>query len=268
MKLAVSNIAWEPAEEDAVLTLCERLGVQGIEVAPTKLWPDFRGASRAAAEARRALLAARGFEVPALQALLFGRPDLLVFGEPAVQARLLQHLASVAELGQGLGAQALVFGSPKNRDRGDLSIEQANAEAASLFVRVGAACAERGVRLCLEPNPRVYGCNFLTHWSEVKALVDRVAHPGVAIHLDTACIVLEGDDPLEAIEACAGNISHFHVTEPNLADFSAPVLDHAAIGRSLRAAGYTGFLSIEMRRSDDPLRSIEQAVSFVSKHYS
>jgi len=268
MKLAVSNIAWDPAEDAAVLTLCERLGVSGVEVAPTKIWPDFRGASRAAAEARRAELAARGFEVPALQAILFGRPELQLFGPPAVQEQLLAHLGQVAELAAGLGAKVLVFGSPKNRDRGGLSAEQAQVEAASVLERAGEICAERGVSLCLEPNPKAYACNFLTHWYEVKELVERVAHPGVRIHLDTACMVLEGDDPHEAIRATAARISHFHVTEPNLADFSAPVLDHAAIGQTLREAGYAGWLSIEMRRSDDPLRSIEQAVSFVSKHYA
>lgn len=267
MKLAVSNIAWDASEDAAVLELCARLGVTGVEVAPTRLWPDFRGATPEAAAEQRAWFRERGFEVPALQSLLFGRPELRLFGEPEVQAQLLAHLTNVAELGRGLGARALVFGSPKNRDRGNLSPEQAKDAAAELLSRVGAACAERGVALCLEPNPGVYACNFLTHWYEVAELVERVASPGLAVHLDAACIALEGDDPCEAVRRSAGRIAHFHVTEPNLQDFTAPSLDHAAIGRSLREAGYAGWLSIEMRRSQDPLRSVERAVSFVLQHY-
>jgi len=268
MKLAVSNIAWDAAEEEAVLALLERLGVQGVEIAPTKLWPELRGATPTAAAEYRARLAARGFQIPALQAILFGRPELLLFGPPDVQQALVRHVASVAELAHALGAGTLVFGSPKNRDCGDLSWEQASRIAAEVFAHAGDACLAHSVRVCLEPNPKAYACNFMTHWYEVEELVQRIAHPGVAVHLDAACIAVEGDDPVEAVRACAARTAHFHVTEPSLQDFSAPTLDHQAIGRALRESGYAGWLSIEMRRSAEPLQSIEQAVTYVLKHYS
>ena len=38
MKLAVSNIAWEPDEDEAVYTLMQKYGVTGVEIAPTKIW--------------------------------------------------------------------------------------------------------------------------------------------------------------------------------------------------------------------------------------
>ena len=72
---------------------------------------------------------------------------------------------------------------------------------------------------------------------------------------------------IEAINACADRISHFHISEPELADFSRPSIDHASIGQALRAVNYDGWLSIEMRRSADPLTSIDDAVSRVSTWY-
>ena len=96
MKLAVSNIAWDAPEDDAVKAALRAGGVHGIEVAPTKFWPDWEGMSVAAATAERQRLADSGFAVPALQAILFGRPDLQVFGDEASVSALVAHIADVA----------------------------------------------------------------------------------------------------------------------------------------------------------------------------
>jgi sugar phosphate isomerase/epimerase len=268
MKLSVSNIAWDAADEPEVTAILRRHGVAGIEVAPTKLWPDWVGATPAAAREACETFAAQGFLVPALQAILFGRPDLHVFGDAAAKRELVLHVDRVAALAAGLGAGVLVFGSPKNRDPGERTPEAAQAEAREVFRQMGAACARSGVRLCIEPNPKVYACNFMTSWRDVLAMVEAVDHEGVAVHLDTACIALEGDDVVEAIDACAGRIAHFHVTEPELRDFASPTLAHAEIGKVLRRNRYDGWLSIEMRRSKDPLRSVDEAVTRVLEWYA
>lgn len=267
MKLAVSNIAWDPDEDGAVVDLLCRRGVRGIEVAPTKLWPSWHGASPAAARAVRAAFDRQGLAIPAVQAILFGRPELQVFGGRTIQSRLLDHIEDVAALAEDLGARVLVFGSPRNRDPGELSSEQALQEAVDFFRRAGERCHPRGVCLCIESNPRAYACRFMVHWHEVLDLVDRVDQEGIGIHLDTACIALEGDDVVQAIRTCAGRIAHFHVSEPELRDFATPETDHATIGRALRASGYDGWLSIEMRRSERPLDSIDQAVARVAQWY-
>jgi len=268
MKLAVSNIAWDMPEQAEVFELLRDRGVTGIEVAPTKLWPDWQGAGHAAAESAARELAASGFSVPALQAILFAKPELKVFGTPQQQQQLLQHIGLVASLADGLGAAVLVFGSPKNRDRGSLSTDQAMSAAAEFFAEAGKVCAAAGVRLCIEPNPEGYGCNFVTNWRQAEALVRRVDHPGFGLHLDAGCIHMAGDDPAEAIAQCADITAHFHISEPMLADLSAPQVDHARAGRALIDSGYQGWLSIEMRRSDAPLKSIAEAVDTVLTCYS
>ena len=40
MKLAASNIAWSPEEDDAVARILSAAGAQGVEVAPGKLFGD------------------------------------------------------------------------------------------------------------------------------------------------------------------------------------------------------------------------------------
>lgn len=268
MKLSVSNIAWNETDEPDVFKLLQNNNVHGIEVAPTRIWPAWQGANQEHASQVKTNYAESGFEIPALQAILFDKPDLYVFGDADNQAKLIAHLDKVASYAKAFGAKVLVFGSPKNRDLGALSKEQAFSLGADFFRRAGEACIKHGVQLCLEPNPTIYNCNFMTHWQEILKMVNEVSVPGIAVHLDTACISLEGDNIIEAIETCAGKIAHFHVTEPNLGDFSKPTLDHAAIGQALKKSHYTGWLSIEMRRSENPQKSVQEAIEKVTHWYS
>ena len=269
MRLAVSNIAWAADEQDAILAALPELGVTGIEIAPTMVWPNWDGATPAAALALRDALAGQGFAIPALQSILFARPDLHVFGDAASRDALVSHIARVAALAGALGAGVMVFGSPRNRLRGDIAPEQAMDQAVPLFRALAEACRNEGTALGIEANPPQYGGDFLLRWTEAAELVARVDHPGVVLHLDTACTALAGDDPVEAAAACAARLGHFHVSAPMLAPVDdASDIAHPAVAAALRAGGYTGWVSIEMRRTDTPLDTIRRAASHVRACYA
>jgi sugar phosphate isomerase/epimerase len=219
------------------------------------------------AERIRLAYAAAGFEIPAMQSLLFGMPQLNVFGPEPQSSTLLSHLERLFPVARALGVSSLVFGSPRNRDRIGLTDEQTHAWAVSFFRRAAAAAAREGVTLCVEPNPPQYGANFVTGWKEAFELVTAVDAPGFGLHLDTACITMNGDSPAEAIRACRGAICHFHISEPQLADFSAVQVDHGSAAQALAETGYAGWVSIEMRCGEEPVQALEEALSFVRATY-
>ena len=273
MKLAVSNIAWNAAEQPTMLSALTAAGVAGVEIAPTMIWPEWRGATPDAATELRAALAVQNFTVPALQAILFGRPDLHLFGEPASRAGLIEHIAGVAALAAALGAGVMVFGAPRNRLRGALGAPAALREAAGMLREIGAACAAAGICLGIEANPPHYGGDFLLTWREAAELVGHVDHPGIGLHFDTACTAMAGDDPVAAVTACGSLICHFHVSAPQLGPIGGPpaadgAIDHAGIAAALRAQGYAGWISIEMRRTAPPLPDVLRAVDFVRAVYT
>jgi len=269
MRLAVSNIAWAGDEQDAILAALPELGVTGIEIAPTMVWPGWEGATQEAARALRDSLAGQGFAVPALQSILFARPDLHVFGDAASRDALVAHISRVAALAGALGAGVMVFGSPRNRLRGDRAPERAMDEVVPLFRALAEACRNEGTTLGIEANPPQYGGDFLLRWTEAAELVARVDHPGVVLHLDTACTALAGDDPAAAATACAARIGHFHVSSPMLAPVDvASDIAHLAIAAALREGGYAGWVSIEMRRTDTPLDTVRRAAAHVRACYA
>jgi sugar phosphate isomerase/epimerase len=246
LKFAFSNIAWTPHDAPGVFALLRSHGVAGIEVAPTKVWPDWRGATPAAAAEYRRRLDGEGFAVPALQAVLFGKPGARLFdatGEAALDA----HLADVAALAGALGAKVVVLGAPGQRDRGALAPDAAHAHAAGFFRRVAPAFADRGACLCVEPNPPRYGCNFVTTSAEGARLVRDVGHPGFGLHLDAAGMFLVGERLADAWDEVGALVRHYHISEPDLGGFTAPQVPHADNLRLLRERGYGGWCSVEMR---------------------
>ena len=267
MKLSVSNIAWDAEEEETILPALRDAGVLGIEVAPTKVWPGWVGATIEAAEALRNRFAKLGLAIPAVQSLLFDRPELCLFADKAGRRLLGEHLVMVGRLARALGARTLIFGSPRNRDRGCLQVEDAMRSAASFLAVVAEDLADLGVCLCIEANPAAYDCNFVTRWIEAAELVNRVGTPGIGLHLDVACTVLAGDDPVVAIRQCGTSLRHFHVSEPRLGGFSRPSIDHLRVGRALTESGYNQWISIEMRRGQNSCADIDEAVRYVKRCY-
>src|SRR4051812_46579534 len=113
MRLAISNIAWPSGDDAVVAPLLVEHGAEGVELAPTKVWPRPLEASAAEVRAYRAWWERRGLRLVALQALLFGRPDLTLFGDPATRRRTVDYLKGMISLAAALGAGPLVFGAPR-----------------------------------------------------------------------------------------------------------------------------------------------------------
>ena len=269
MKLAISNIAWERHEDEAVASVMKRLGVTGVEIAPTKVWPSPLTASEADALAYRRWWEDRGIRIVAMQSLLFGRPDLVIFGDEYVRAETFEYLAGMIRLGGWLGARALVFGSPKNRQVGGLPEEEVDRIAVPFFRGLGDLAASCGTCLCIEPNPTAYACDFLTTSGDALAFVERVGNDGVGLHLDVAGMTLSGEPVDRAIARAAGAIRHFHASEAFLDAIGAGTVDHARFSAALAGVPYRNWVSIEMRGGNDGrnVARVETALASVLLQY-
>lgn len=241
-------------------------GCEGVEVAPTRWRGRPLEASAAEVASYREWWESRGLRIVALQSLLFGRPDLQLFGSAESRAALDEYLCGLISLGRSLGAHVLVFGSPKNRVRGELPLASAMSIACDFFQRAGDAAASHGVSLCIEANPAAYGCDFVTTTAEAVALCRRVNHPAIRVNGDLGGMTMAGEDPARALEDAGQWIGHFHASEPQLAELGTAGADHASAARGLAAIGYDGWVSIEMGDTGE-LASVERAVARAKAAY-
>lgn len=253
--LAISNLAWTSADEAAILPWLVRWGAQGVEVAPGRLgsWAEL---APGRLRAYRDLLGANGLVASSLQAVFYGREDVTLLHEEARFNAMCEHMKQVAEIASALDAHKIVFGAPRQRRRGALEPAAAMALAAERLASLGAIAADAGACLGIEPVPAVYGGDFLETAEDVIDLVRRIGHPGVRVHLDTACVTLGGGDIGRAIAAAGADLAHFHLAEPDLGDFATPRMPHARAFAALAAAGYQGWTAVEMlgKGTDDAHR--------------
>ena len=246
MKLAASNIAWDPADDDDIAAILRQNGFTGVEIAPSRRWDSPADATPRETAEYRAAWEKRGLQIVAMQALLYGRPDLKLFGSPAERRVLRDYLDVLFEMASGLGARALVFGSPKNRQRGSLSAADAMQIAVEFFREVGALAASRGCVLCIEPNPRLYDCDFINTTAEAVALCEQIGHEGVRVNGDAGAMAINGEDPRATIMNAAKWFGHFHASEPSLAEVGNDKIQ-SACATALAREGYRDWVSIEMR---------------------
>lgn len=242
-------------------------GVTGVELAPTAVWTDPLRASPSEVHAVRDWWRDRGIRVVALQALLFGRPDLTLFESDAKRRATLDHLADMMDLAAQLGARPLVFGSPKNRLIGDRPPAEAWNIAREFFAVAGALAVERGVVLALEPNPAEYGCDFVRTAAEGLALVRDVASPGFQLHLDAGALTLNREPLPETITTAVPALCHFHASEPQLVPLGSGGADHVGCAAALRAAHYEGWVSVEMRSVPDGVAGLPPVLALLSEWY-
>ncbi len=270
MKLVVSNIAWTNEEEIEVVKKLQELGVKYIEIAPTKKWENPINAPTDEVKAYKKFWQAHGIRIVAFQSMLFTRPDLKIFDGEANRQESADYLKKFTRLAHDLGAGVMVYGSPKNRQRGDKDMETANLIAKDFFKEIGDNAAALNVEFCIEPNPTAYACDFVVNTVEGIELVNAVDSPGFGLHLDIAGMTLANDDIAKSIKAAAPVLRHFHISAPYLeqVDRDSPV-DHATAAKALIDVGYEGFVSIEMKPGEvgTNLERVERAVLFAQKTY-
>ncbi len=274
MRISISNIAWDVSEDEMVADLLQALGIDAIDIAPGKYFPDPKSARVAEVSAMRDFWADRGIEIIGMQALLFAS-SWNIFATPEDRAAMLDHLGSVCEIAATLGAPRLVFGSPKNRDRSGLDDDQTSALAVDFFRRLGDIAAAQKVFICLEPNPEIYGANFMTNLPQTANMVKQIAHPAIRMTLDCGAVIINKEDPKDIIPAYAELFGHIHISEPQLITLGrseGSAHNHALLAEVIRAIvsdPINHLVSIEMRASEDAphLGEIEYAVRFVQKFY-
>lgn len=270
MKLAVSSIAWTNQEEPAVAKLLQKLGVKYVEVAPTKLWDDPTKATDKEIADYKSFWNNHGIEIVAFQSMLFTRPDLKIFQAADNRRESLAYLLDFTVLAGKMGAQIMVYGSPKNRQRGDMTADEADRIAAEYFDAIGTTAAASNVCFCIEPNPTDYACDFVTTAQDGIEFVQAVNNKGFGLHLDIAGMTLAGDDIAASIQKAAPILKHFHISSPMLEQVEdRPDVHHSEAAKALNDIGYDGYVSIEMRpgAAGENVARVEKAVRFAQSVY-
>lgn len=219
MNLSLSNIAYIDPFDEEIVELTGRLGIKYVEAAPLKSFGSFENFDVTKVSLFTSFLSQKGLKLHSFQALLFGTPELYIFGEPDGRKRLKEIIMSQIELAGGLGVRNLVYGSPSTRKFFDKSRLEVESIAVDFFGELGEFAERNGTAISIEPNPPVYRNEFLQSTIECLNFVRKVNSPGLKTHIDTSTMILNGEDPWHFPSEIVDFNVHIHISEPFLAPF-------------------------------------------------
>lgn len=269
MKLSISNIAWRSEENSEIIKILKAYSISGIEVAPDLLFDEPIKQADNHVKRVRKFWNDNGFDIVAMQALLFNKPNLAIFEDKKNRTETFQYLKKMIELGGKLGAKALVFGSPMNRDIRNLEKKKAYNLAVDFFAKLGDVALKNDTYFCIEPNNSEYGCNFINDTKEAVEIIKKVNHQGFQLHMDTGTLTMNKESYRKAINYAFPYMRHFHISEPFLKEITTQNTDHKKIGKILREVGYNKWVSIEMRCNSEKSNAkiVENCIKYALDAY-
>lgn len=249
MKIALCNEVLQPLGFAEQCALAEKLGYDGLEVAPFTLAENPLDITEAQAREFRRIAQDAGLAITGLHWLLVAPAGLSITSDDAaLRARTVGVMGRLVELCAQLGGQYLVHGSPKQRavPQG-ASRGQALERATECFSRAGEAAARHQLVYCIEPLS-TRETELINRVEEAVRIVDAVKSPGLKTMLDCSAA---GQVERDAIDTLlrrwmpTGHIAHVQVNDPNRRGPGQGGLAFAPILRALRRLNYTGVVAVE-----------------------
>ena len=109
MKLSISNLAWNQKDDCEVFSLMHKLGFEGLEIAPTKIFPaePYLKLDEAKIWSEK-LRKEYGFSVPSMQSIWYGKTENIFSSEEESQI-LSAYTKSAIDFASVIGCKNLVL---------------------------------------------------------------------------------------------------------------------------------------------------------------
>jgi sugar phosphate isomerase/epimerase len=131
-------------------------------------------------------------------------------------------------------------------------------EAIPFFRAIAQYAAQSGVVIALEPNPPIYGTNFINTTPQAFDFALGIDSSGLKVNIDLGTMLHYGE-PVSLVTDNLALVNHIHISEPKL----APIERHEN-HRELLALPFDGYFSIEMGKCGD-LSVVKSTVEYIGK---
>lgn len=236
--LIISNLSWKHNDNIMMLNILKEYGINELEIAPYKyLNGNFD-------------IIKREFNIYSFQSILYPLNENL-FESQLNRDKLEKHIIKIINIAESLDVKILVFGSPKNRKKNNLTYEESLNISIPFFKKLAEYAFSKNIVICIEPNPKIYDCDFIINSKQGKELVDKVNSYGFKLHLDIGCMLIENENILDTIKINLDILKHIHFSSPYLKTLlSNNKLDYKYLFNEIKKI-YKYKISIEMLNQSD-----------------
>lgn len=269
MEISISNIAWDKKIDQKIILILKNKNIKFIDIAPTKYFNNIIDVIDKDVLKVRDFWNQQGINIYGMQSLLFGAKNLNIFSSESQQNLMLDYLEKILKIGNLLGSSKIVFGSPKNRDKKNLKDEFAIEVATKFFRKLSFIAESFDQTICLEPNPRSYGCNFMTSTKEAAEIVRSVDREAIKLQLDTGTILLNNEDIDILCREYKDIVSHIHISQAKLVPLNWEKRRQEKIAKVIKKNFDNHVATIEMLTNDstDPICDISRSIELVKELY-
>ncbi len=195
--------------------------------------------------------------------MAFAAKLTLLNPDPSIAALARKRLNELIALAAALGSQVVTIGS--FRGRSVENKERSLHQLAGILHQAGDFAAGYGVEIALEPLNRFEG-DLLNNVEQGLAFLKELNHPAVGLLVDTFHVNIEEASWTEPFRQAmaAQKLFHIHLGDNNRLPPGKGLIDFDAILRTLRAIGYTGWLSAELLGKPDPDTAGRQTIDHMT----
>lgn len=246
VNLSVSNIAWDKINDDIIYENMKKLKFKGLEIAPTRIFPhnpydkcdDLK-------VFYKDLYDKYGFIICSMQSIWYGRSEG-IFNSVEERKSLIEYSKKMINFANSAGIKNIVFGCPKNRNiKGDFQY----SIAYEFFGQLGNYAESKDTVISIEPNPPIYGTNFINTTKEAFDFVKKIDMAAIKVNIDLGTII-ENKESVKMILDNINLINHIHISEPNLLKIQKREM-HKELKNILDSVDYKKFVSIEMKNNNN-----------------
>ena len=256
MKVSISNIAWQKEDDTEMYSFLKENNINGIEIAPTRIFQENPYSDLGLVDSfRKELQSNFSLSVVSMQSICYGKNEA-IFSSEEERNSLLDYIKQSIDFASVLGCNNLVFGSPKNRN---ISTGQEDL-AIRFFSEIGKYASQKNTVLALEPNPIIYGTNFINTTTQALDFVKKCNVDGLKVNFDLGTVIYN-EENLSILENNLKWINHIHISEPYLEEIQRRSL-HNELASILRKEKYSKYISIEMKGGSE-LEKIKDTIQYI-----
>lgn len=215
MKLSLSNIAWNPKDDLEVLRILKNYNISYIDIAPSLFQDIEKNFFLSEFLNLKDFWNSKSIEFSSMQSLLFGLGDFSIFDKKKHKI-LIDRLKKTFEIAEVLNIKNLIFGSPKNRNFIHNEKEKNLIIAKEFFCNVSNLMNNFNCVLSIEPNPKIYGSDFIINTIECVDFVKDMNRKNLKVHIDIGSSKINNENLENIFKKNADLINSIHISEPNL----------------------------------------------------
>lgn len=270
MKFAICNEMFEGWDFRSICEAAKAAGYSGVELAPFTLGKAANEVTTAERKTLRDTAESAGVEISSTHWLLAHTSGLHVSSpDEAVRDKTIDYLVHLINLTADVGAQVMVFGSPKQRCVAEgMSPADAWGLAADTFGSIVPALEDRSVTFCLEPLAPAE-TNVLNTAADVARMVSEVGSEHVQLILDVKAMSSEQEPMPEIIRENRSILKHFHANDANMRGPGFGKTDFGPIAAALKEIRYNRWISVEVFDfSPDPVTIATRSIEYLKSVFA